>query len=145
MREPTSALLSCWVKYWDKLSSKSRRRRVELWQCLKACRPSIVMMWPSSSFGQHLSSLGIGGEGDHAISLSYLTFLSPFEKTRPSELGLNRRGVGSVLQIEHYFDFMCFVVELLHVFLWVVHFCLEKNKHIFCDCCVLSSHDDSHG
>lgn len=46
MREPTSAILSCWVKYWDKLSSKSLQRRVELWQCLKACRPSIVMMWP---------------------------------------------------------------------------------------------------
>lgn len=27
----------------------------------------------------------------------------------------------------------------------VVNFCLEKNEHIFCVFCVLSSHDDSHG
>lgn len=46
IRAPTSAILSYWVTYWDKLSTKSLQRRVELWHCLKACRLSIVMKSP---------------------------------------------------------------------------------------------------
>lgn len=60
IRAPTSAILSYWVKYWDKLSSKSLQRRADSWHCLKACRMSIVMKSPQQQ--QHWAAFIITGD-----------------------------------------------------------------------------------